>query len=55
VFALVFLAQGREAPHELTDLAVALGEFSQVRQQGDCLVVPDRHLGADQLAGLPPG
>jgi len=28
----VFLAQGREAPCELADLAVAPGEFPQVSQ-----------------------
>jgi hypothetical protein len=47
----VLLAQSREAPFELTGLTVAPGEFPQVRQQGDGLVVPRGHLGADQLPG----
>jgi hypothetical protein len=51
----MFLAQGREAPCELTGLAAAPGQFPQVRQQGDGLVVPRGHLGADQLPSLGPG
>jgi hypothetical protein len=37
--AQVFLAQGREAPLELTGLIVAPREFPQVRQQSDGLAV----------------
>ena len=53
--AQVLLAQGREAPFELTGLTVAPRQFPQVRQQGDGLVVPRGHLGADQLPRLGPG
>jgi hypothetical protein len=51
----MLLAQSREAPFELTGLTVAPGEIPQVRQQGDGLVVPRGHLGADKLPGLGPG
>jgi hypothetical protein len=44
----VLLAHGREAPFELTGLTVAPGQFPQVRQQDDGLVVPP----TDTPAGL---